>query len=518
MLKQLKLTAELKQRNKELSDLLTVKENLERRKRDLETALSEAETADDIALVEGQVSELENEVAKAGVEEKENTINAEITRIESELSDVEKRSKEVGQVKENKQAEIEKVRGVETMNKYQVREMLKTGEYYTHPDVVGFYEGIKNIRSVGGEGLTIPNIVVSRIFDIIGDYATLYPLVNKIRVGGTARILIDTDTTAATWVESTAALATGDVGTITNVDFDGYKIGKVTLVDNSILQDSIINIDDYVARKLARSIALGLNLAILKGTGSDNKQPDGILPSLNATNKTEADVSDIVNVVKKLALIDTGADSVGEIVCVMKRSTYYNRFLEFSIQVDSSGNLIGKLPNMTNPDILGMKVVFSNNMDEDTVLFGEFDKYTLVERESVTIARSEHVKFVEDQVAYRGLGRFDGKPTNKDAFVAVNLDEGKMQDLTVTSVASATATGKTKLTVAEKKMIGRTYQYKTHGTTAPTASYGDILAGWTAWNGVDELTITTTHKVALCEVGADGKVKRYGTVTATSKE
>ena len=47
---------------------------------------------------------------------------------------------------------------------------------------------------------------------------------------------------------------------------------------------------------------------------------------------------------------------------------------------------------------------------------------------------SEHVKFIENQTAFRGLGRFDGKPTKADAFV-VNVDAGALQDLTVTSAA-----------------------------------------------------------------------------------
>ena len=107
----------------------------------------------------------------------------------------------------------------------------------------------------------------------------------------------------------------------------------------------------------------------------------------------------------------------------MNRKTYYNRLVEFSIQVDSSGNVVGKLPNLNKPDLLGLKVIFNNNLDEDTVLFGEFKQYTLVERENITIDNSEHVKFVEDQMAFRGKGRFDGKPVKPEAFVLVTIIE-----------------------------------------------------------------------------------------------
>ena len=108
---------------------------------------------------------------------------------------------------------------------------------------------------------------------------------------------------------------------------------------------------------------------------------------------------------------------------MMKRSTYYNRLVEFSIQVDSNGNVVGKLPNLRIPDLLGLRVVFNNFLDDDTVLFGEFQQYTLVERESITIDSSTHVKFTEDQTAFRGKGRFDGKPVKPEAFVLVTITD-----------------------------------------------------------------------------------------------
>lgn len=419
MLKQLKLQAELKQRKNELADLLTRKADFEKRQSDLSTALGEATTDEDIKLVENQIGELDKEVTEAGIEEKSAKVTTEISRIEGELSDLDERSKNPTPQKQSNENEK---RG-KTMNILQIRELMKTGEYYERSEVKEFYEKFKNLRAIGGEGLTIPQIVIDRIMDIVGDNSTLYPLVDNIKAKGTARILIDTDTTAATWIEQKGALPTGDVGTITNIDFDGYKIGKVTFVDNCMLQDSIVNLDAYVVKKLARAIALGLDLAILKGTGATNKQPEGIITKLATNHKVDALGDKLINIIKPISLIDTGADAVGEIVAVMHRTTYYNRLLEFSINTDASGNVVGKLPNIKNPDLLGLRVVFNNSMDVDKVLYGDFSKYTLVEREDISIDKSEHIKFVEDQLAFRGKGRFDGKPTNVNSFVLVTIKD-----------------------------------------------------------------------------------------------
>ncbi|WP_163102259.1 phage major capsid protein [Peribacillus alkalitolerans] len=412
-LKQLMLNKKIEQRKSALNELQKVDEDFERRSQELEQSINEAESEEEVSTVESEIEKLENEKSEHG--QKKSVLEVEIAELEGELEQLnskvptkQKRSNDKG--------------AVEGMNKLQVRELLKTGEYYKRSEVADFYEQFKNLRAVTGGELTIPEVVVNRIMDIMGDFTTLYPLVDKIQVKGTTRILVDTDTTAATWIEQSGALATGNVGTITNVDFDGFKVGKVTFVDNYLLQDSIINLDAYVTKKIARAIALALDLAILKGTGAANKQPDGIIPQIPAENlKNVPSNAKLVEFVKPIGLIDSGADSVGEIVAVMKRSTYYNRFLEFSINVNAQGEVVGKLPNLKNPDLLGLRVVFNNNMDDDKVLYGDFAQYTLVERESITIDNSEHVKFVEDQTAFRGKGRFDGKPVKKDAFVLVTI-------------------------------------------------------------------------------------------------
>ena len=408
----------IEQRKTALEEFLSKEKEYQTRAEELQQAIEEAETDEEVKVVEEEVNKLEDEKQK--LEEKKSKLEAEIAELEGELEQLK------GKVPSNQKRTNLKVEGeCEPMSRLYVRELLKTGEYYKRSEVVEFYDKFKNLRAVAGGELTIPEVVVARIMDIMGDYTTLYPLVDKITVRGTARILVDTDDEPATWMEQQGAIPSGDVGTIAAVDFDGFKVGKITFVDNYLTQDSIINLDAYVTRKIARAIAKALDKAIVKGEGPANKQPTGIIPSLPAENKVtvQADANLVKNLAKQIGLIDTGEDSVGEIVAVMNRKTYYNRLVEFSIQVDSAGNVVGKLPNLRQPDFLGLRVVFNNFLDEDTVLFGDFQQYTLVEREAISIDTSVHVKFAEDQTAFRGKGRFDGKPVKPEAFVLVTIEE-----------------------------------------------------------------------------------------------
>lgn len=416
MLKQLKIAKALELKRQQLKDLETKAANILKRSETTTAALAEAKNEEDLNLLETEITAIEKEQTDLEAEKK--TVEDEIAALETELQDVTERSKAA-----SKNTQTREKGDNENMNRLQVRELLKTGEYYKRSDVVEFYEKFKNLRAVTGSELTIPEVIVNRIMEILGDYSTLYPIVDRIQVKGTARILIDTDTTPATWVEQNAALAISDVGTIASIDFDGFKVGKVTFVDNFMLQDSVINLDQYVSNKIARAIALALDIAILSGTGAAGKQPTGIIPQIPVDNQvgvTEGTAT-MADYVKPIGLIDTGLDSVGEIIAVMKRSTYYNYFLEMSINVNANGDVVGKMPNLTRPDILGIRVVFNNAMAADEVLYGDFQQYTLVERENITVDNSEHVRFVEDQMAFRGKGRFDGKPTKPEAFVLVTI-------------------------------------------------------------------------------------------------
>lgn len=415
MLKQLKLAKAIEIKREKLKEVETKASAVLKRSQDAEKALEEAKTEEDIKTVEAEITEIEKETGEIEIEKK--TIEAEITELETELDEVKERSNAANKTQTRSKGESK------DMNRLQVRELLKNGEYYQRSDVKEFYEKFKNLRGVTGGELTIPDVIVNRIMDMLGDYSTLYPIVEKIQVKGTARILIDTDTTPASWVEQSSSLPIGDVGTLAYLDFDGFKVGKVTFVDNYMLQDSVINLDEYVSRKIARAIALALDNAILNGTGSAGKQPTGILPSIPVGNRVDVAAADatMADYVKPIGLIDTGLDAVGEIQAVMRRSTYYAHFLEMSINVNAAGENVGRLPNLSNPDILGIPVVFNNSMAAEEVLFGEFEKYTLVERENIAIDNSEHVRFVEDQMAFRGKGRFDGKPTKPEAFVLITI-------------------------------------------------------------------------------------------------
>lgn len=86
--------------------------------------------------------------------------------------------------------------------------------------------------------------------------------------------------------------------------------------------------------------------------------------------------------------------------------------------------------------------------------------------------------------------------------------------LVVTSEAGATS-GTTKLTVAPAKAAGNTYKTKT-GESVELPTYGEnVSAGWTDWDGAEDITATNGQQIAVIEVNASSQAIAGGIATVT---
>lgn len=417
-LKQVMISKKIEQRQSALADLLLREEGFKQRSADLEAALNEAKTDEEISTVESEINAFEAD--KTDVTEKKSALEGEIETLEKELEQL------------NSKAPTNNERGASEMNKQQKRAASNKTEYFTR-EVEDFYSELRTrleARANGqvlppgeaGAELVIPDIVVNRIRERIGDFTTLYPLVDLVRAGGRVKLILDVDAGEATWLEQRGALPESDDSELTAVQFDGFKVGRVVYIDNSLLEDSVINLDDYLTKRIARSIAKAIDNAILNGTGASGKQPEGIIPAIPTENKVTAEPT-YQALIPHIGKIDTGEDTTGEIVVTVHRQTYYAKLATLTLHTNSAGTDVVVLPNLSQPNFLGLRVVFNNFMPKDKLLFGVYDNYTLVEREGTRVDMSGHYKFREDQTAVRGVGRYDGKPVKPESFVLVTLQE-----------------------------------------------------------------------------------------------
>lgn len=97
-----------------------------------------------------------------------------------------------------------------------------------------------------------------------------------------------------------------------------------------------------------------------------------------------------------------------------------------------------------------------------------------------------------------------------------DFDITGLTSLTIVS-AAGTAVGDTALTVSGYTLkSGESWKYKV-GDTAATVLPGEVVSGWTAWDGDDDITAATDKKLALIAVNALGQAIAYGSCTVTAK-
>lgn len=124
-----------------------------------------------------------------------------------------------------------------------------------------------------------------------------------------------------------------------------------------------------------------------------------------------------------------------------------------------------------------------------------------------------------DGVALQGAGKAGEfiLPDNKKAVCKVLLNsEYGLDNLTVTSAASSTTSGKTKLTVSPALTSGNSYKYKVADNAVLPAA-GQSVKGWTAWNGTDEITAATGKEICVVECDSAYRALKAGVATVTAK-
>ena len=107
--------------------------------------------------------------------------------------------------------------------------------------------------------------------------------------------------------------------------------------------------------------------------------------------------------------------------------------------------------------------------------------------------------------------------TASPAVIRPDFNIDGLKALTVQSSAG-TAVGDTALTVSGYTLkSGESWAYKVTTGTAATVLPGEVVSGWTAWDGDDDITAATDKKLALVALNAAGQAIAYGSCTVTAK-
>lgn len=460
-LKVLLLRKKLTDKQDELRGLEAAAEAFKTREAELEASIEEVQTEEERSVVEEAVAAFEAE-RDANTQAQE-ALRSEIDQMEAEMRTLEDQAREA--VKHQGRTEPEARKDdipMNTRTRFFGMTVAQRDAFFSREDMKDFLQRVREMaqekRSVTGAELLIPEIALELLRENIGEYSKLSKYVNLRRVNGKARQNIMGTIPEAVWTEMCAKLNELELG-FSNVEVDGFKVGGFFAACNALLEDSDINLGQALLTNLGAAIGYALDKAIVYGTGT--KMPLGIVTRLAQTEKpgdyptTAREWADLhtSNIKSLTAANSTGVKlfqnllkgfgaaksrySRGVKFWVMNEATYTVLMAE-ALSINASGAIVSGMQS-TMP-VIGGDIVLLDFVPDNNIIAGFGDLYLLAERAGMTLATSEHVRFVEDQTVFKGTARYDGKPVIAEAFVVFGLS-GTTPTTTMTFAADTANAG-----------------------------------------------------------------------------
>ena len=524
-LKAIMLRSKIDKKRSELNALLEKDADFEAREAELEQAIEEAQTEEEQQTVSEQVEAFETE--KTEHEESKARLNEEIMGLEDELSATETEPP-IDRTASSVKKPIRKERkGVEMITR-DIRKLpmnvrafdslpMETRENIVErEDVKAFLSKIRSMkgstRAIAGGDLEIPVVFLELISENMYRYSKLLNRVRVRSVPGQARQTIAGTVPEAIWTEMCGAI--NELSFVFNqVTLDGYKVAGYVPVCNSLLEDTVSNLDlaSWIVEMISESIGLAEDKAILYGKGASSHMPLGIVTRLaqedqpsgypaNAPTWVDLHESNILSIngdsmtgaqfwsALTLAAGNTFTRySRGNQFWAMNSRTYAklkSKLITFTASGDIVANLYGNLPIITGDvDVLEF-------IPDGDIIGGYGDLYVWADRADIRIDQSEHVQFIQDNTVFRGKARADGMPIIPGAFVAININNTDVT--TAMDFAADTAN--------DADLIDLTVGSYSLSFNPDTLTYNV-----TATNASDAVTATPAQASAAVEISYGGK-------------
>ena len=446
-LKALMLKRKIDLRRKDLNALIAKDEEMQTRESELAKAIEEATTEEETKTVEEEI-DLFN-TSKDEHEKEKKALEDEITSLENELKEEEDKqdTTPVATPAEQPKAERKVSTEMNTRNVFEKLDEQKRSAIFAQEDVKTWLDNVRKTgrekRAIENIGLTIPQVFLGYIRELIPTYSKLIKYVDTARISGEGRYIIMGGVHEAIWTECCANLNEMSMN-FNDATVDCYKVGGYYAVCNANLEDSDVNLASEILIALARGIGYALDKAILygKNTSSNSKMPLGVVSRLAQTAEPEnysttarpwADLH-TTNIITISAANSTGLKlfqnillarkaiknnfSMQNLVWVMNENTLTDLQIE-AMSINAAGAIVSGMGN-TMP-VVGGAVETLDFIPDNVIIPGHFDLYLLAERAGAKFASSEHVRFLQDQTVYKGTARYDGMPLIAEAFGAIGI-------------------------------------------------------------------------------------------------
>ena len=274
--------------------------------------------------------------------------------------------------------------------------------------------GVMNALQVGTDsegGYLVPDEYERTLVQGLEEENVLRSLCTVIQTSsGDRKIPLVASHSTASWVDEEGTIPDSD-DTFGQITIGAHKVATMIKVSDELLQDSVFNIESYIASEFVRRIGAAEEEAFITGNGTG--KPTGLL---HATNGAGIGVTTNGNT--------PTADEIFDLVHSIK--SVYRKKAVFLLN-DSTLKALRKLkdgqgqylwqPGLKEgqPDtLLNYRLVTSPFMPEidsgnKVILFGDFKSYWIADRQGRSFQRLNELYAATGQVGFRATQRVDGR-------------------------------------------------------------------------------------------------------------
>ena len=202
-----------------------------------------------------------------------------------------------------------------------------------------------------------------------------------------------------------------------------HELAGYTEITNTLLDDSIINLLNYLTRIFRSAWYWYTDKAFIQGTGG--KQPLGILndpqvPSVNRQTAGAIEVQDVLNMESTMPAIFDG--NAIWMITKKGRASLRGQTVSASSKELVLQEMYGNLKDGYDMTILGKPAVLADGKipnlgTEGDLILGAWQWYYIGFRQDFAMDSSRHYKFRNNRTALRCSGRLDGVASMPQAFI-----------------------------------------------------------------------------------------------------
>lgn len=265
----------------------------------------------------------------------------------------------------------------------------------------------------GTNGAVIPTTIANRIIDTVKQVAPIYALTTKFNVKGKLQFPVAKDSITTGYQTEFTDIASSAVS-FENVELDGYLIGALSKVSVSLINNAQFDIVGYVVNKIAQSIAEFLEKELIKGSTN--------IKGITDASYEGKGVQKVTSFKKGVISTDDLIETQGEVKMNRQDGCQWlmnqGMLNEVRKLKDNNGQYV------LNPDLrtgfgfmlLGKPVMISDEMPNDTIVYGDWSAMYVNIHEDINIRQLNEVYAAQHGVGFVAWAELDAKLVEQDKF------------------------------------------------------------------------------------------------------